>query len=252
VSLKGKVALVTGAGRGIGQAVALQLADAGVRTALVARSEEQLSRTAGLIREREGEAIVVPTELGDPARISGLLEHVTSELGPIAILINNAASVEPLGASAAMDPADWAATFGINVFTPAALSFAVLPQMLAANWGRIVNVSSGIVARPAMMVGGNAYVATKAALEAHTVNLAAELAASGVTVNVYRPGSVDTAMQALIRTEGRGRLDDSTHDRFLQNHAQGTLITPDTSARSLVQRLAGDDSGQIWDVADSA
>jgi NAD(P)-dependent dehydrogenase (short-subunit alcohol dehydrogenase family) len=78
------------------------------------------------------------------------------------------------------------------VIGPAALTAAVLPGMLAAGWGRVVNVSSGIVASPAGMVRGNAYAATKAALKA----LAAELAGTGVTVNADRPGGVDTAMQA--------------------------------------------------------
>ncbi|GAA2912966.1 SDR family NAD(P)-dependent oxidoreductase [Streptomyces erythrogriseus] len=133
---------------------------------------------------------------------------------------------------------------------PAALAFALLPAMTQAGWGRVVNVSSGVVARPASMIGGNAYVATKAALEAHTLNLAAELSGTGVTANVYRPGVVDTAMQALIRDTGAGRVDENTHERFVRNHRQGRLITPEESARSLVARLAGDASGEIWDVSD--
>jgi NAD(P)-dependent dehydrogenase (short-subunit alcohol dehydrogenase family) len=81
--------------------------------------------------------------------------------------------------------------------------------MLDAGWGRVVNVSSGIVAHPAGMVRGNAYATTKAALEAHTVNLAAELPGTGVTVNVYRPGGVDTRRRGVsppvLQAGGRGR-----------------------------------------------
>ena len=98
-----------------------------------------------------------------------------------------------------MDSTEWALTFNVNVVAAAALSFAVLPVMVERGWGRIVNVSSAIAAHPGTMVGMNAYAASKAALEAHTVNLAAELAGSGVTVNAFRPGSVDTAMQEGIR-----------------------------------------------------
>ncbi len=78
--------------------------------------------------------------------------------------------------------------FELNVVAPVALTAAVLPGMLDAGWGRVVSVSSAIVARPGFMVRGNAYASTKAALEAHTVNLAAELNGNGVTVNAYRLG----------------------------------------------------------------
>jgi 3-oxoacyl-[acyl-carrier protein] reductase len=121
--------------------------------------------------------------------------------------------------------------------------------MLDAGWGRVVNVSSGIVASPAGMVRGNAYAATKAALEAHTVNLAAELAGIGVTVNAYRPDGVDTAMQAWIRQQDPGRIGTGLHERFTRNYAEGTLITPEHSAGVLLARLAGDDTGTVWDVS---
>jgi NAD(P)-dependent dehydrogenase (short-subunit alcohol dehydrogenase family) len=100
------------------------------------------------------------------------------------------------------------------------------------------------------MVRGNAYAATKAALEAHTVNLAAELDGTGVTVNVYRPGGVDTAMQAHIREQDPGRIGTTLYTRFNQNFTQGALITPEQSAAALIARLRGDDSGSIWDVSD--
>jgi NAD(P)-dependent dehydrogenase (short-subunit alcohol dehydrogenase family) len=99
------------------------------------------------------------------------------------------------------------------------------------------------------MVRGNAYAATKAALEAHTVNLAAELRGTGVTVNAYRPGGVDTAMQAWIRRQDPERIGSGLHERFNRNYADGALITPDYSAAALLALLAGDDSGAIWDVS---
>jgi NAD(P)-dependent dehydrogenase (short-subunit alcohol dehydrogenase family) len=250
VFLNNKVALVTGAGRGIGRAIALALADEGARVALVARSGDALAETAALVQQRGGTALAVPADLTDPAAAADVAERAAAGLGPVDVLINNAATVEPLGPVTGMDADAWTTAFRLNVITPAALAGALLPHMTKAGWGRIVNVSSSIVARPTIMIGVNAYAATKAALEIHTVNLAAELDGTGVTVNVYRPGSVDTAMQALIRREGVGRLDEATHRRFLRNYEEGTLITPEHSARSLVHRLAGDASGQIWDVSD--
>jgi NAD(P)-dependent dehydrogenase (short-subunit alcohol dehydrogenase family) len=121
--------------------------------------------------------------------------------------------------------------------------------MLDARWGRVVNISSGIAAYPAGMVRGNAYATTKAALEAHTVNLAAELRGTGVTVNAYRPGGVDTAMQAWIRSQDPGRIGAGLHERFNKNFADGALITPEHSAAALLSHLAGDDTGAIWDVS---
>jgi NAD(P)-dependent dehydrogenase (short-subunit alcohol dehydrogenase family) len=133
-----------------------------------------------------------------------------------------------------------------------AAAAAVLPGMLEAGWGRVVSVSSGIVANAAGMVRGNAYAATKAALEAHTMNVAAELRSTGLTVNAYRPpGGVDTAMQAWIRSQDPVRIGTGLHERFTRNFAQGTLITPEQSVASPLDRLAGDDAGAVWEVSDA-
>lgn len=131
---------------------------------------------------------------------------------------------------------------------PAALTAAVLPGMLDSGWGRIVSISSVAVGRPESMVGGNAYVLTKATLEAHTVNLAAELRGTGVTANVYRPGRVDTDMQAWIRQQDPGRIGTALHERFNQSFAAGSLISPGQSAAVLIRLLRRDDTGAIWDV----
>jgi NAD(P)-dependent dehydrogenase (short-subunit alcohol dehydrogenase family) len=166
------------------------------------------------------------------------------------VLINNAATVQPLGSSPSMDPGSWAASIDINVVAPASLAFRLLPEMLDAGWGRIANVSSGVAANPRFMIGGNAYATTKAALEARTLNLAAEVADTGVTVNVFRPGTVDTAMQAWIRDRGAGQVSTDLHKHFTRLHTEGRLITPEQSARSLVARLDSESTGQIWDISD--
>jgi NAD(P)-dependent dehydrogenase (short-subunit alcohol dehydrogenase family) len=246
----GKTALVTGAGRGIGRAVALGLGGAGARVVLLARTTEQLEQTRGLLREQgvpDGRISTVPADLADE-QDRGRAAAAVLAAGRVDILVNNAATVEPLGPTTAITAADLRLAFEVNVIAPAALTAACLPGMLDAGWGRVVNVSSGIVANPAGMIRGNAYAATKAALEAHTVNLAAELAGTGVTVNVYRPGGVDTAMQAWIRSQDPGRIG-ALHERFNRNYAEGTLITPGHSAAGLPAYLAGEDTGAIWDVS---
>jgi NAD(P)-dependent dehydrogenase (short-subunit alcohol dehydrogenase family) len=122
--------------------------------------------------------------------------------------------------------------------------------MRARNWGRIVNVSSGIVANPGGMIGANTYTGAESALEAHSLNLAAELAGTGITVNVYRPGRVDTAMQAWIRGQDPVDVGGGLVDRFAAAYQAGELITPAESAAALVSRLSSTATGQIWDVAD--
>ncbi len=246
----GKTALITGAGRGIGRAIALGLADGGAGVILLARTPGQLDQTRALLRERgvpAGRISVLPADLADE-QDRGRAVAAALAAGGVDILVNNAATVEPLGPSIGIAAADLRLAFEVNVVAPAALTVAVLPGMVDAGWGRVVNVSSGIVAYPAGMVRGNAYATTKAALEAHTVNLAAELAGTGVTVNAYRPGGVDTAMQAWIRSQAPERVG-ALRERFNKNFAEGTLITPEHSAAALLAHLAGDDTGAIWDVS---
>jgi NAD(P)-dependent dehydrogenase (short-subunit alcohol dehydrogenase family) len=246
----GKTALITGAGRGIGRAIAGGLADAGARVVLLARTAAQLDETRALLRGRgvaAGRISVVAADLSDEEDRSRAVAAVLAA-GRVDILVNNAATVEPLGPTISITTAGLRLAFEINVVAPAALTAAVLPGMLDAGWGRVVNVSSGIAAYPAGMVRGNAYATTKAALEAHTVNLAAELKGTGVTVNAYRPGGVDTTMQAWIRQQDPGRIGAGLHQRFNRNYAEGTLITPEHSAAALLACLIGDDTGAIWDV----
>jgi NAD(P)-dependent dehydrogenase (short-subunit alcohol dehydrogenase family) len=247
----GKTALITGAGRGIGRAIALGLGGAGAGVILLARTTGQLDETRHLLREQGVPArriSVLPADLAD-AEDRGRAAAAVLTAGRVDLLVNNAATVEPLGPTIGIAAADLRLAFEVNVVAPAALSAAVVPGMADAGWGRVVNVSSGIVAYPAGMIRGNAYATTKAALEAHTVNLAAELAGTGVTVNVYRPGGVDTAMQAWIRSQAPERIGAGLHERFNQSFAEGALITPERSAAGLLAHLAGDDTGAIWDVS---
>jgi NAD(P)-dependent dehydrogenase (short-subunit alcohol dehydrogenase family) len=250
--LTGKTALVTGAGRGIGASIARGLAQAGASLVLVARSAGQLDETASAIAGGPvtGDVRTVAADLADDTQRLRVIEEATSR-GPVDILINNAATVEPLGASATITPGQLRHAFDVNVISVAALTAALVPAMVKAGWGRVVNLSSNIVASPGNMIGGNAYAATKAALEAHTRNLAVELADTGVTVNVYRPGGVDTAMQGWIRAQDPNRIGSALQERFRDSYESGRLITPEQSAAALLGHLLGDDatrSGAVWDL----
>lgn len=243
-------AVVTGAGRGIGRAVALALAAGGARVALVARSRDELNRVAGELTDAGGSGVVVVADLAETDRIPRLLSRLDDELGPVDILINNAAVIAPVGPTVSVDLDAWAAAFTVNVMAPVRLTVALLPAMLAHGWGRVVNVSSGVVAHPGSLIGTNAYTASKAALEAHSLNLAAETAHTGVTVNVYRPGRVDTTMQEWIRSQDRAGAGAALVDRFTDDHAAGRLIPAERSAAALLRRLPGSATGQIWSVTD--
>src|SRR5918996_2369587 len=247
--LDDKTALITGGGRGIGRAIVLQLAQRGAHVAVAARSEAELVETTSAIVAAGGRAHRIVADLAAPGAGTALARRARDQLGRVDILINNAAVVAPLGASTDVDVEQFALAFTLNVTKVAGLTFALLPGMLERRWGRVVNVSSGIVATRAAMVGANAYAATNAAIEAHTVKVAAELAGTGVTVNAYRPGSVDT-MQAWIRDQDPDAIGRALHDRFTERHAAGDLITPEASAAALIRRLDGDATGEIWDVAD--
>jgi NAD(P)-dependent dehydrogenase (short-subunit alcohol dehydrogenase family) len=249
----GKTALITGAGRGIGRGIALGLADAGASVILLARSAGQLAETRDMLLARgtaAGQIHLVQADLGDEEQRTRAAAAAL-EPGRVDILVNNAATVEPLGVTMTIPAAELRKAFELNVVAVAALTAAVLPGMLEAGWGRIVSISSAIAARPGMLARINAYAATKAALEAHTVNLAAELRGSGVTVNAYRPGRVDTAMGTYIGQQDRERIGAALHDFF--NDTERPKITPEQSAAGLIAhlRLSGDGTGAIWDVSDA-
>jgi len=248
--LDGRRAIVTGASRGIGRAIAEQLSRAGAAVALIARSGDDLEQVATAIRTGGGTAVPIVADLGhdDPAAVA---RQASDQLGGVDIVINNAAVLEPLGRSGPdIDPLAWRQSLEINVTAPAMISFALLPQLLAAGWGRIVNISSGVAAHPGAMVNGNAYVTAKAAIEGHTLNLAAELDGTGVTANVYRPGTVDTAMQRLLRTQDPDKVGAFLPERFNRLYERGGLIPAQDSALSLVRRLPDPGNGQILSVSD--
>ena len=247
----GRVALVTGAGRGIGRATALQLANGGARLALVARSVDQLEETAETVRAGGGLAVVLAADLAETGSPAESVARAVRGARPGRHLDQQRGGRRTGRTDAFRRP--WNVVHGVGRQRrrtgPAHPGRPALDA--ERGWGRIVNVSTGIVDHPGAMVGLNAYAATKAALEAHTLNLAAELAGSGITVNVYRPGSVNTAMQAWIRSQPPEQIGAALHDRFQASYEQGALITPERSARSLLARLADGANGEIWSVNDA-
>ena len=248
--LEGRVALVTGAGRGIGRQIAIGLAHAGAHVALVSRTHAELDEVANAIDRHGGQAAAITADLSNPDSARAATETAVSRLGPIDILINNAAIVAPLGPTRSLDTDAIQTALSVNVAAIIVLSSLVIPAMLTAGWGRIVNISSGIAAHPAAMIGGNVYAASKAAIEASTINLAAELDGTGITVNAYRPGAVDTAMQAWIRAQSPDEIGHALHERFVTSHQSGGLITAEHSAARLLDRIPSIETGRLWNFSD--
>lgn len=240
----GKTALVTGSGRGIGRALAVGLAAEGADLVLVARSRDELEGTAALVSTK---ATVISADLGELSQVAA----VAAAAGPVDILINNAAVPWPAGPTATLDPAEFAYAVAVNVTAVAALSIHLLPGMLERGWGRIVNLSSGAAQVPHFLNGGNAYTTTKCAVEGHTSNLAAELTGTGVTANIYRPGTVATAMMTWISDDDGGRkMDAKVNAYFADVIERGDLLTPEQSAGFLLAHLPGEETGQTWHAED--
>ena len=201
VDLAGRLAVVTGASRGLGRAIALGLASAGANLVLVARDEGRLEETAGLIRDRTGRSPhVAPADVTSAGAIEQVRESTERRFGAPTILVNGAATFGPLAVFSETDPDDWVLTLMVNTVGAYLTCRAFVPGMLAHGWGRIVNISSAAsLYTPGPL--DSAYSTSKAALNRFTRHLAAELDGTGVAATVMHPGSVKTEMWADIRDQ---------------------------------------------------
>jgi NAD(P)-dependent dehydrogenase (short-subunit alcohol dehydrogenase family) len=198
--LRGKVALVTGASRGLGEGAARALAEAGAAVMLVARNGGLAAKVAGDIVAKGTRVEGLACDVSDYAAIQRLVGDTRARLGGIDILVNNAGVIEPIAEVATSDPAVWAENISINLVGAYHVLRAVLPDMLAAGGGTIINVSSGAAYRP--LEGWSAYCAGKAGLAMLTRSIALETAGKGIRIFGFSPGTIDTDMQVKIRASG--------------------------------------------------
>jgi NAD(P)-dependent dehydrogenase (short-subunit alcohol dehydrogenase family) len=198
--LDGRVALVTGASRGLGEGVARALAARGAAVMLVARDGAAAGAVAGSIVAAGGRAEAMACDVSDYAAVERVVARTRAALGGLDILINNAGVIEPIAEIAASDPAQWARSIAINLVGAYNGVRAALPGMLSGGGGTIVNVSSGAAYRP--LEGWSAYCAGKAGLAMLTRAIALEAAGQGIRAFGFSPGTIDTEMQAKIRASG--------------------------------------------------
>ena len=196
--LSGRIALVTGASRGIGAAIAVALAEAGAAVAVNYRERAaEADAVAARISGTGGRAIATAANVSQAAAVAKMVDHVVSALGPIDILVNNAGIAIVRGLDD-LTESDFDQTIAVNLKSAFLCTQAVLPAMRAKKWGRIVNISSG-AARGGGAIGVH-YNASKAGMEGMTRGYAARLVKQGITVNAVAPSLIETDMM-------RGRTD---------------------------------------------
>ena len=198
--LAGKVAVVTGASRGLGRAIAVALARAGAGVALAARSRPDLDDTARLVEAAGGRALVVPTDVGRYAEVEALMARAVSDLGRLDVVVNNSgiARVTPL---AEMSPDDFRQVIDVNLAGVFHGCRAAAPHLIAQRSGKIVNLASvlGVVGLP----GYTAYAASKGGIIALTRALGVEWARHGIQVNAIAPGWFRTDMNEAAFADPR-------------------------------------------------
>lgn len=190
-SLKGRVAVVTGAGSGIGRAIALRLAEDTARIAIWDINAQGAEETAQMIRDAGGTAIAIEVDCSEKSAIQAAADRTRAELGPVAILVNNA-GIAPFTPFLDTDDDLFDKVIRINLRGPWLVTKQLLPDMLAESWGRVINITSSSVQTGSPAQGH--YVSSKGGLVGMTKALALEFAPTGVTFNMIPPGFIDTPM----------------------------------------------------------
>ena len=244
ISLAGKTALITGASRGIGRAVALEFAASGANVAVTARTANDLESLAQEVQTLGRQAIAIPCDVTDFASLEAAVARTQSELGGVDILVNNAGITQGVKFTD-MDLETWDRIGRVNVDAAMRLMQLVIGPMSAKGWGRIVNVAS-IAAKWGLRYSA-AYNASKHAMLGLTRSVALDYAAKGVTVNAVCPGWVITEMVEdtvanIVQKTGRSR--DEAVATLLKDMPLGRMIEP-VEVAALVTFLASDLAGGI-------
>ncbi|MGH6743314.1 SDR family NAD(P)-dependent oxidoreductase [Novosphingobium sp.] len=203
-SLEGKVAVVTGGGSGIGRGIARRLAEDKAAIAVWDLNPEGAAETVRMIEDEGGKALALTADCADKAAIQAAAQETRSKLGPITILVNNA-GIAPFTPFMDIGEDEFDKVIRINLKGPWLVTKEIVPDMLAAQWGRIINITSSSTQSGSF--AQSHYVSSKGGLLGMTKALAMELGGTGITANMIPPGSIDTPMlrQAPIDAETYGK-----------------------------------------------
>ena len=241
MKMDGQIAVITGAGRGIGRAIALAYAREGAKLALAARNETELQETVAAASGLGAESIAVPTDVTSQDATEQLARRVVEQFGRIDVLVNNAGSSGPIGPLEGNDVADWVNTITVNLTGTFLVCRAVIPVMLERSTGRIINLS-GAGATNAWS-NMSAYCSSKAAVVRLTEVLAQELDGKGITVNALGPGSVHTSMWDRMTEQAADAGADFIHELGLRVTSGGGASIDECA--ELAVWLASGESGAL-------
>ena len=231
--MKDRVVFITGASQGIGRACALEFARAGASVVVGARQQDKLASLVGEISDLGGSAFAVPLDVAQESSVKEAFREARESVERIDILVNNAGITRD-GLAMRMSAENWSQVMDTNLNGAFACIQAVLPSMMKARWGRIINISSvvGTSGNP----GQANYVASKAGLVGLTKSLAQEVASRGITVNAVAPGFIETAM-----TDG---LSDKVREKLLESIPLRRIGSVD-EVSSAVRFLATEEASYI-------
>lgn len=243
--LKDKVAVITGAGRGIGRAIALAYAEEGADLVLAARSVEALHETRESVEALGRKALVVPTDIRDEESVRNMAVQALDHFGHVDILVNNSGIAGPTAPLWEMAPADWDETFAVNVRGTFLCCRVLLPSMIERRSGSIINISSMTGKRP--LYGRTPYAASKLALVGLTRTLAWEVGVYGIRVNAISPGPIEgERVEGVIRkqAEARGITVEEARQQFTDSSPLSRM-TPAKDVADAAVYLASDRSASV-------
>ncbi len=227
---------MSGAGSGVGEAVARTLAQQGVKVVLIGRTGAKLEKVRAQILAADGEAECFPCDVSDVDQVESVRVAVFNRFGSPQILVNNAGLHCELLPIAETTPASWLQTLGVNVAGPYLMSRAFIAGMVDQGWGRIINVSSAAsLGEPTNI--GSIYQLSKVTLNHFTRQLAVEVAGTGVTANAIHPGEVKTEMWAAIKADAESRAGEGRNALSWAGMVEESGGDPPQKAADLVLRM---------------
>lgn len=242
MQLKDKVAVITGAGRGLGKDIALYFAEEGAKVAILSRTEADLKAVSDKIAEKKGKCMIFAGDISNPDDVARFFAQTRKVFGRVDILVNNAAIIGPPRFMEDAAPDAWMKTININLNGMYYCIRQVLPEMIERKSGKILCVTSGLGSRP--FPNFCAYAVSKGGVNQLTRSLSEELKPFNIQVNAIDPGVMDTSMQDEIRSLGEEKLRTDIYSHFI-TLKKGGLLTPPAEIAEIAMFLSTPASDHI-------